>query len=197
MSEPGTGAGWQRQPSESFLDNWFWPEPDHPPWAAGKVLKARMNAWAARLGAGPVETVGDLLAFMVACGVVRRHEVNGQVRYGKSPDPHSPLEVLPLTSAERFGINLRVLELGARYVSDMIIHKFDPDGRRLTRIRTSVERLAREVHVDEPEARRGLAVLLMYGDFTAPIDPLTAAAHKVFEINVDWREYDSLTATSS
>jgi hypothetical protein len=38
-----------------------------------------------------------------------------------------------------------------------------------------------------------VGVLLMYGDFAAPIDRLAAAAHKVLEISVDWREYDSLT----
>lgn len=75
-------------------------------------------------------------------------------------------------------------------VAQDIIRLFKPDSDLpLEVMRTSLQRLARELGIDIDTARAGLAVLVGEPDFSANRDPELIAEHAVIEISVDWEVF--------
>ncbi|GAA1408532.1 DUF6042 family protein [Catellatospora coxensis] len=151
---------------------------------------ADMASYATALGLAPVETMDDLLAFMVAVRLVVAEDDGGQVRYDLNADAPLPEEVLPLT-AERIAREgkIRWLQMYEPTAQD-IIRQFRPDDAdRPVALTTSLQKLSRRLGVDVETARAGVGVLMFEGDFTTSRDPETVPEHAVFEIRVDWQRF--------
>ncbi|MEU7822983.1 DUF6042 family protein [Catellatospora sp. NPDC049133] len=151
---------------------------------------ADMATYAAALGAAHVDTMDDLLAFMVAARLVVVDDDGGQPRYDLNPDAPLPEEVLPLSEERRAQEGkIRWLQL-YEPTAQNIIRQFRPDeADRPTALTTSLQRLSRQLGVDVETTRAGVGVLLAEGDFTTSRDPETVPEHAVFEIRVDWRRF--------
>jgi hypothetical protein len=132
--------------------------------------------------------MGDLLAFMLAAGVVFAVDDAGTERITINPAAPLPGEVLALSDETREREDRIRWESLHEPTAQRIIRQFRPDDedRLTTIITTSMQRLGRQLGVDIEGARAGIAVLLETGDFTASCDPETVAEHAVFEISVDW-----------
>jgi hypothetical protein len=139
-----------------------------------------MDRNSAALGVPPVRTMGDLLTFMVAAGVLIRSESDSVKTLRLNPSVPLPDEVLPLTAEERAREDeFRWGELHEPTAQE-IIPLFDPDGSQHDRLVTSLERLARQLDVPVESARARLLALIKSDDFTE-----RASVHQVFEIRVD------------
>ena len=148
---------------------------------------ADMARYSEALGVAPVRTMGDLLTFMLAAGVVVVVDDAGVERLTINPAAPLPGEVLPLSDETREREDRIRWEGLHERTAQLIIRQFRPDDEdRLTVVTTSMQRLGRQLGVDIEGARAGLAVLLETGDFTASGEPETVAEHAVFEIRVDW-----------
>ena len=147
---------------------------------------AKFDACSAALGLGPLRTMGDLFEFMVASQLLVSNE-DDDPRYEINPAAPLPSEVLPLSNDERVTEDqMRWQELHEP-TAQAIIELFRPDGDKpLDRLRTSMQRLARELDTDVESARAGALNLLAEGDFSATIDLERAEEHRVFELVVDW-----------
>ncbi|MFC8453089.1 DUF6042 family protein [Kitasatospora sp. NPDC057223] len=152
---------------------------------------AEATRYAAHYGLPPLETNDDVITLLVTAKVL--HEIpddSGRLRlHPASPLPF-PSDVLPL-SAEEEKVQ-RELRMGLVYSEDSfgIIGLFEPDGRRLEEVTTSLQRLARVIDGDPHDARQAVLLLLGEGDFTATEDITAIPAHKVFRLRCDWEKFD-------
>jgi len=149
---------------------------------------ARSDAYGAALGLGPVRTMGELLEYLVACGMLleQQHDGNG-VTYDLNPDVPLPSEVLPLSDADRANEDALRWQDVHESTAQSIIALFDPDDvDRPDRKVTSLQRLARELDSDIESVRAGVLNLLKEGDFSATIELDEATPHQVFELVIDW-----------
>jgi hypothetical protein len=151
---------------------------------------ALLQTHATALGLPPVQTMGDLLEFMVACTLLTCTEDGPVRRYAFNPHAVLPGEVLPLSEskqAEEDALRWRFLHEPTAHA---IIELFHPDSDyRPDAKQTSLRQLARELDIDIETARAGLATLLMDGEFTASHDPERTAEDECIEITVDWVKY--------
>ena len=152
---------------------------------------AAMDGYSVALSVAPVRTMGDLLDFMVACGVLAEQGTPDETRYEINPAAPLPSEVLPLSNEERAAEDRRRWADLHEPTAQKIIELFhdDEDEPNAERRRTSLQRLAREIGTDVESARAGVLNLLQDGDFTATVDVERAAEHKVFELVVDWDRF--------
>ncbi|MFI9332148.1 DUF6042 family protein [Kitasatospora sp. NPDC052868] len=67
---------------------------------------------------------------------------------------------------------------------------FDPEGRRLEEVTTSLQRLAKAIDGDPHDARQAVLLLLDQGDFTATEDVAAIPPHKVFRLRCDWEKFE-------
>lgn len=152
---------------------------------------AEVTRYAAHYGLPPLETIDDVITLLVTAKVL--HEIpdeSGRLRlHPASPLPF-PTDVLPL-SAEEEQVQ-RELRMGLVYSEDSfeIVALFEPDGRRLEEVTTSLQRLARVIDGDPHDARQAVLLLLGEGDFTATEDVAAIPAHKVFRLRCDWEDFD-------
>lgn len=146
-----------------------------------------MDAYSTALGVAPVRTLGDLLDFMVACGLVLRQEAGGDEYYSINASARLPTEVLQMSASDREEEERLRWHLLHEPTAQEIISLFQPDSDTpIDVMQTSLQRLARKLSADVESARAGLAVLLEGPDFTASVTAETAPEHQVFEIRVDW-----------
>lgn len=146
-----------------------------------------IDRYAAGLGLKPVRTLGDVLDYMTACGLLVALPGADSNRYRLNPTPPLPGEVLNLDAdvqarEDRFRWN----DLHEPIAQQIIRLFTSPEAGHPTSKRTSLQRLARELMVDVETTRAGLTALLSSEDFTATRDPDTVTEHEVFEIHVDW-----------
>ncbi|MGL5823618.1 MAG: DUF6042 family protein [Nocardioides sp.] len=151
---------------------------------------SELDAYSEALGVPSVRTMGNLLEFMVACGILERSRVGDQEIIELNASAPLPGEVLPLSEArQRTEDELRWRDLHEDVAQD-IIALFDPHGTRLEQLRTSLERLAKRLGVDAETSRGGVQNLLADGDFTTTADLSRLKEHQVFELTVDWEQFD-------
>jgi hypothetical protein len=177
-----TDEEWQEAKREAE-DGPFAYGPDSPPDAAGANAAeieehewqlARSDGYARALGLEPVGTMGGVLDYMLAAGVVVQRQEDGRVVYALNPDVGLPSEVLPLSEEDRAAEDSLRWRDVHESTAQAIIRLFQPDGEEpLDRKRTSLTRLARELDSDFESARAGVLNLLQEGDFTATIESRT------------------------
>ncbi|MER8188222.1 DUF6042 family protein [Kitasatospora sp. NPDC094015] len=152
--------------------------------------------YAAQYGLPPLETINEVITLLVAAKVL--HEIPDDAGVPRlhpaSPLPF-PTEVLPL-GAEEEQIQ-RELRMSLIYSDDSfeIIALFEPDGRRLAEITTSLQRLAKAIDGDPHDARQAVLMLLDQGDFTATEGVAVIPPHKVFRLQCDWEKFDQSRIT--
>jgi hypothetical protein len=152
---------------------------------------AELDRYSQRLGLAPVRTIGDLLELMVACRLLTRTGEGAEAVLDFNPAAPLPAEVLPLTAEERAKEDQLRWRSAYEPIAGSIIGLFEPDAEvRPDRLRTSLQRLARQLEVDAESARAGVLLLLEDGDFTANRDVERLAEHQVFELAVDWETFD-------
>ncbi|MGE7437035.1 DUF6042 family protein [Kitasatospora sp. NPDC001175] len=166
-------------------------EPDEDELAALPGQIAEVTRYAAHYGLPPLETIDDVITLLVAAKVL--HEIpdsSGQLRLHPANPLPFPSEVLPL-SAEEEQVQ-RELRMSLIYSEDSfeIIALFEPDGRRIDEVTTSLQRLARVIDGDPHDARQAVLLLLGEGDFTATEDVAAIPPHKVFRLRCDWEKFD-------
>lgn len=140
------------------------------------------------LGLPPTRTIGDLLDFMVAAGVVRLED--GE--YSINPQAPLPGEVLPLSDERRQTEDgLRWNQIHEEFAQS-IIRLFRPgSGVPVNSISTSLAGLASTLEVEEAEVREGLSILLGEGDFVASGDPQRLESDEILTLSVDWDAFNS------
>ncbi|MEK2495563.1 DUF6042 family protein [Kitasatospora purpeofusca] len=155
----------------------------------GQITDA--TRYAAHYGLPPLATIDDVITLLVAAEVL--HEIPdsaGRLRlHPASPLPF-PGDVLPLSAEEE--LVQRELRMSLVYSDDSfeIIGLFEPDGRRLEEVTTSLQRLARAIDGDPHDARQAVLLLLDQGDFVATADVAAIPPHKVFRLQCDWEKFD-------
>jgi hypothetical protein len=151
---------------------------------------AELANYSDALGMAPVQTMDDLLSFMVAARLVVKTGNGDKTQYDLNPAAPLPDEVLPLTAERQANEDkIRWMQLHEP-TAQKIIRQFRPhDDDRPTALTTSLQRLGRQLGVDVETARAGLSVLTFEGDFTISRDPETIPEHAVFEIRVDWERF--------
>ncbi|MDQ3150450.1 MAG: DUF6042 family protein [Actinomycetota bacterium] len=189
-----TDDEWQRVRANE-VDSPFGFDPDEPADAAGVNAEeierreeelARSDAYSAGLGLGPVRTMGELLQYLIACGVLAEQRDGEKVMYDLNPDVALPSEVLPLSNEDRATEDTLRWRDVHEATAQSIITLFDPDGDDPPEWkRTSLQRLARELDSDVESVRAGVLNLLNEGDFNTTINVEQAAPHQVFELVVD------------
>ncbi|MFE2414981.1 DUF6042 family protein [Kitasatospora sp. NPDC059408] len=152
---------------------------------------ADATRYAAHYSLPPLETIDDVITLLVAAKML--HEIpdsSGQLRLHPAHPLPFPSDVLPL-SAEEEQVQ-RELRMSLIYSDDSfeIIGLFEPEGRRLEEVTTSLQRLARVIDGDPHDARQAVLLLLDQGDFTATEDVTAIAPHKVFRLRCDWEKFD-------
>ncbi|WP_033818438.1 DUF6042 family protein [Kitasatospora sp. MBT63] len=155
----------------------------------GQVTDA--TRYAAQYGLPPLETIDDVITLLVAAKVL--HEIpdsTGRLRLHPTHPLPFPSDVLPLSDEEEQV--QRELRMSLIYSDDSfeIIGMFEPEGRRLEEITTSLQRLARAIDGDPHDARQAVLLLLGEGDFTATEDVAAIPLHKVFRLRCDWQKFD-------
>jgi hypothetical protein len=146
-----------------------------------------MDRYAQHLAVAPVRTMGQLLDFVTACRIVT---LDSSGRYGLNPAAPLPAEVLPLTPDEaKLQDELRWDALHEQTAQE-IIRLFAPDSDdRPNGLLTSLESLARQLHLTVESVREGIPVLLRVGDFTASADIATISSRQMFTLRVDWDRF--------
>lgn len=148
---------------------------------------AEIDAYAAALGVPAPRTVADVVALLVACGVLTARTDTGETRYELNPHVGLPGEVLPLSAQRRQDEDALRWRMLYEPVTQQIIALFHPGSEQpLQTLRTTLQRLARELDADVETARAALAALVRDPDFSANRDPELIAEHAVIEITVDW-----------
>ncbi len=171
-------------------------EPDEDELAALPGAIADATRYAAHYGLPPLETIDDLITLLVTAKVL--YEIpdgSGRLRLHPASPLPLPSEVLPL-SAEEEQVQ-RELRMRLIYSEDSfeIIALFEPEGRRIEEVTTSLQRLARAIDGDPHDARQAVQLLLGEGDFTATEDVTAVPPHKVFRLRCDWEKFDSSRIT--
>ena len=178
-----------------FADTPFAAEDDEPDDAAGVMAEeardrarriTEMASYSQALGVAEVQTVKDLLEFMVACGVVERRRAGNRTVLELNALAPLPAEVLPLPADEKREEDERRWQATHESTAQAIIRLFDPDQQQRDTLSTTLDQLATELSVDMESARAGVLNLLTLGDFTATIDIPRAEHHQAFDLIVDW-----------
>ncbi len=152
---------------------------------------AEVDGYSRHLGVAPVRTLADVLELMVACRILTRTGDGGGTVVDFAFDAPLPAEVLPLSAEEREKEDRLRWRSAYEPVAGSIIGLFDPDLEdRPDRLRTSLQRLARQLDVDAETARAAALLLLEDEDFTANRELERIAEHQVFELTVDWERFD-------
>jgi hypothetical protein len=148
---------------------------------------AQLDGYAVALGVAPVRTMGNVLDFMAACGVLTITGPGEDGLFNLNPHASLPSEALPIAPEQRrHEDRMRWAPLHAPTVQ-AITDMFDPDAEQPATVRrTNLERLAQELGTDTETVRAGLVCLLEQPDFTASADIERVREHQVFEITVDW-----------
>ena len=152
---------------------------------------AEIDGYSQHLGVAQVRTLADVLELMVACRVLTRTGDAGGAVVDFAFDAPLPAKVLPLSAEEREKEDRLRWRSAYEPVAGSIIGLFDPDAQdRPAQLRTSLQRLARQLDVDAQTARAAALLLLDDGDFTANRDLERIAEHQVFELAADWERFD-------
>lgn len=148
---------------------------------------ARYDRYAAAVGTSPVRTIAGVIDLLRGCQVVRLDDTG---RYDLNAQAPLPAEVLPLDEDEaRLQDEMRWQGLHEG-PSQQIIKLFDPHGPgQIDRLRTSLERLGRQLGLDTETVRGAVALLVSEGDFDTSVDVAGLREHQVFELVVDWEAF--------
>ncbi|WP_217576266.1 DUF6042 family protein [Streptomyces sp. GbtcB7] len=154
--------------------------------------QATSARYAAHYGLPPLFTLTDMLALMIASGLV--YEIpgaDGQLRLHPAFPLPGPHKVFPLDGEELAA--QESLRRHNAYGGDAsrIIALFDPMGARRQEITTSLDRLARVIDGHPHDAREAVRLLLEAQDFTTATDISVIPSHKVFRLRCDWDEFDA------
>ena len=149
---------------------------------------AETDRYAAALGVAPVRTLGELVDLMVAARVLLVDEGG---RYAINPAAPLPAEVLPLSAEEATTQDQMRWHDLHHATAQALIRLFDPDAQSRDRLRTSLQKLARQVDAEVESVRAAVVTLLDEGDFTASLDVAIIREHQVFELAVDWDRFAS------
>jgi len=148
-----------------------------------------LDRWSLELEVGPVRTLHDLLEFMIAARVLSKVGASDEAVLQLNSSAPLPSEVLSLSDHDRRVDDelrwQRLHEPAAQAVIDL----FDPDGTATTTLRTSLQRLSRQIGMDTESVRAGILNLLQNDDFTATVDIERLLEHQVFELMVDWEKF--------
>lgn len=195
-----TDEEWE-QARQDAEDGPFAYGPDAPATAAEKNAEetehhkeelARSDAYSTALGTSPVRTMGDVLDYMIACGVIIERLDGNKTVYDLNPGAALPGEVLPLSETDLAAEDHLRWRDTHESTAQPIIALFRPEEQQqVERKKTSLERLARELDSDVESVRAGVLNLLADSDFTATIDVERAEPHKVFELVVDWELFNT------
>jgi len=148
---------------------------------------AAMDHYSQVLGCQPVRTVGDLLDFVVACGLLTRVGAGGTALLDLTAAALLPGEALPLPASEQAAEDEMRWQRAHEEHAQAIIRLFDPHAvDRIERVRTTLQRLARRLDLDVESVRAGALILIGEGDFTATRDLERTLEHQVFDLVVDW-----------
>ncbi|MEU0896835.1 DUF6042 family protein [Streptomyces massasporeus] len=154
--------------------------------------QAASARYAAHYGLPPLCTLNDMLALMIASGLV--HEIrdpDGDFRlYPAFPLP-GPDKVFPLDAEEAAAQESLRRHNAYGGDSSQIIALFDPRGVRRQEITTSLDRLARVIDGHPHDAREAILLLLEAQDFTTTMDISAIPSHKVFRLRCDWDKFDA------
>ncbi|MCA1675031.1 MAG: DUF6042 family protein [Actinobacteria bacterium] len=150
----------------------------------------RSDTYSRALGTEPVRTMGQVLGYMLVCGVVVERASDDEPVYELNSEVALPSEVLPLTDEDRLAEDhLRWRDVHESTAQDLI-RLFDPDGEEsLTTMTTTLARLARQLDMDFESVRAGIINLLDEGDFTTSIDISGVGPHERFDFVVDWDRF--------
>ena len=208
---PFTAAGWQSEawePLEPWTDEQLAAQRADPDFgdetddadaatvnaedaAEREARIAEMDGFSQHVGVAPVRTLADLLDFMVACRILTRSGEGAGAVVDFAFDAPLPAESLPLSAPARQKADRLRWRSASEPAAGSIIGLFTPDAAdRPDRLRTSLQRLARQLDVDVETARAAALLLLEDGDFTATQDLERIAEHKVFELAADWERFD-------
>jgi len=156
---------------------------------AGRL--AELERFSQHLNVAPVRTLADLMEFMVACRILTRADHGDDIVLDFAADPPLPAEVLPLSDEQRAEEDQLRWRHAHEPTAGSIMRLFTPDSEdRPTQMRTSLVRLAHQLDTDVEAARAGVLLLLEDGDFTASRDVERILEHQVFELAVDWMQFD-------
>lgn len=156
--------------------------------AARRDRVKELDLYADAVAVSPVRTLGDLLRFMIACGVLVQND-GGVIDL--NPDARLPAEVLPLTprrQADEDELRWRDLHESTSY---RIIELFSPQDDRLDSLRVSLQTLAASASVDPESVRAAIGNLLGVGDFSTSVDVDRLEIDETFELSVDWDLFDT------
>ena len=154
-----------------------------------------VDRWSRELGVEPVRTLRDLLEFLLAAGVLTTTGAGDAALIRLNESAPLPAEVLTLSEEDRRSDDdlrwQRLHEPAAQAVIDLFVSDEAPTAT----LRTSLQRLAREVDLAVESVRAGVVHLLNDGDFTASADVERLLEHQVFELTVDWKKFRSSRIT--
>jgi hypothetical protein len=158
--------------------------------AARRHRVARMDRYSRALGIRQVRTIGDLLDFMVAVGLLSRQGSGGTAVLELDPAAPLPGEVLPLSPAEEAQEDSMRWRALHEHTAQALILLFGPeDEHPVDSLRTTLLRLARQLGTSVESARAGALVLIDAGDFSATTSLERAVQDEVFELEVDWDRF--------
>lgn len=187
-----------------FEDTPFAVGPDEPDTAEAVMAEEirlrlermdEVDRWSRELGVEPVRTLRDLLEFLLAAGVLTTTGAGDTALIRLNESAPLPGEVLTLSEEDRRSDDdqrwQRLHEPAAQAVIDLFVSDEAPTAT----LRTSLQRLAREVDLAVESVRAGVVHLLNDGDFTASADVERLLEHQVFELTVDWKKFRSSRIT--
>jgi hypothetical protein len=142
-----------------------------------------LDRWSLELEVSPVRTLRDVLEFMTAGSVLTKagDEAILQLNAG-APLPGN---VLSLSDHDRrVDDDLRWQRLHEPAAA--AIDLFDPDGAAAAALRTSLQRLSRQIGIDAESVRAGILNLLQDGDFGRVSRYRARPGAPGLELMVDW-----------
>jgi hypothetical protein len=135
--------------------------------------------------------MGDVLALLLACGLLTERPGSTGPRYDLDPSPPLPAEVLQLTGDEAAREDRLRWEAMHEGVAQAVLRLFDPLGARHDRVRSTVTDLAAVLGVPADDVRAGLGVLLVAGGLRATRDVERVPDDVPLDLVMDWRRFDA------
>lgn len=148
-----------------------------------------LRRYARHLDVAEVSTLGDLLTFCIAAGII---EEGNDGKLSLASVVPLPQDVLPLTEDERAAEDAARWSAMYEPAAQKIIALFHPTAlARADRLTTSVAELAAEVSEPTETIREALQVLEQDGDFAIEPDVRRAGDDETVTVTVDWEEFSA------
>ncbi|WP_316289055.1 DUF6042 family protein [Clavibacter michiganensis] len=171
--------------------------PEGEPRTAADVMKweaeardkhlVAMERYARHLGVPKVQTIGDLLDFMVTAGVLLLD--NGI--YTINPNAPLPAEALPLSAGDAASEDAHRWRRLHERIATRIISLFHPRSlARADELTANLIQIARETDAEPESVRAAVGLLLEEGDFSVSPDIERVQPEEDFTLRVDWAAFD-------